>query len=43
MKKIRELNFELLRCILMFMVVLVHYNSDLMGKAFLYVTPGTIH
>ncbi len=43
MKKIRESNFELLRCILMFMVVLVHYNSDIMGKAFLYVTPGTIN
>lgn len=43
MKKVRESNFELLRCILMFMVVLVHYNNDAMGKAFLYVTPGTLN
>lgn len=43
MKKVRESNFELLRCILMFMVVLVHYNIDTMGKAFAYVTPGTLN
>lgn len=43
MKKTRESNFELLRCILMFMVVLVHYNNDAMGKAFAYVTPGTLN
>lgn len=43
MKKTRESNFELLRCILMFMVVLVHYNNDAMGKAFSYVTPGTLN
>ena len=43
MKKVRESNFELLRCILMFMVVLVHYNLDAMGKAFTYVIPGTLN
>ena len=43
MKKVRESNLELLRCILMFMVVLLHYNADTMGKAFLYVTPGSIN
>ena len=41
MKKIRESNFELLRCILMFMVVLLHYNNEAMGKAFSYVVPGS--
>ena len=41
MKKVRESNFELLRCILIFMVVLVHYNSNIMGKALAYVTPGS--
>ena len=41
MTKVRESNFELLRCILMFMVVLVHYNIETMGKAFAYVTPGS--
>lgn len=43
MKKVRESNFELLRCILMFMVLLLHYNNDAMGKAFSYVTPGSIN
>lgn len=43
MKKLRESNFELLRCILMFMVVLVHYNIDSMGKAFAYVIPGSVN
>lgn len=43
MKKVRESNFELLRCILMFMVVLVHYNIDTMGKAFAYVEPGSLN
>jgi len=43
MKKVRESNFELLRCILMFMVVLVHYNNVDMGKALAYVTPGTLN
>lgn len=43
MKKVRESNFELLRCVLMFMVVLVHYNIDTMGKAFAYVTPGSLN
>lgn len=43
MKKIRESNFELLRCILMFMVVLVHYNASSMGKAFDYVVSGTLN
>ena len=43
MKKIRESNFEVLRCIFMFMVVLVHYNAESMGKAFLYVQPNTIN
>lgn len=43
MKKLRESNFELLRCILMFMVVLVHYNIDTMGKAFAYVVPGSLN
>ena len=42
MKKVRESNFELVRCILMLMVVFVHYNSSKMGKAFSYVTPGSI-
>lgn len=43
MKKVRESNFEILRCIFMFMVVLVHYNAESMGKAFLYVQPNTIN
>lgn len=43
MKKVRESNFELLRCIFMFMVVLVHYNNTSMGKAFLYVEPNSIN
>lgn len=43
MKKIRESNFELLRCILMFMVVLVHYNNVDMGKALACVVPGTLN
>ena len=41
MKKVRESNFELLRCILMFMIVLVHYNS--MGNAFSYVEKGSVN
>ena len=43
MKKVRESNFELVRCILMLMVVFVHYNSSKMGNAFSYVSPGSIH
>ncbi len=43
MKKVRESNFELLRCILMFMVVVLHYNTAGMGSAFTYVTPGSIN
>lgn len=43
MKQVRESNFELLRCILMFMVVLVHYNSSKMGNAFSYVTQGSLN
>lgn len=43
MKKVRESNFELLRCMLMLMVVLVHYNNSAMGKAFSYVTEGSIN
>ena len=43
MKQERELNFELLRCILMFMVVVVHYNNVKMGNAFSYVTPGSLN
>lgn len=43
MKKVRESNFELLRCILMFMVLLVHYNVGSMGNAFSYVIPGTMN
>lgn len=43
MKKERDSNFELLRCVLMYMVLVLHYNTDFMGKAFLYVTPGTIN
>lgn len=42
MKKERESNFELLRCIWMFMIVLVHYNSSKMGNALSYVAPGSI-
>ena len=43
MKKLRDSNFELLRCILMFMVVLVHYNNSGMGNAFAYVEEGSIN
>lgn len=41
MKKVRESNFELLRCILMLMVILVHYNSNIMGNALSYAVPGS--
>ena len=43
MKKKRESNFELLRCVWMLMIVLVHYNSNKMGNALSYVTPGSAH
>lgn len=43
MKKIRESNFELLRCILMVMVIALHYNLDVMGGAFVHVVEGTIN
>lgn len=43
MGKVRESNFELLRCILMFMVIILHYNLEGMGSAFSYVVPGTIN
>ena len=41
MKTTRKSNFELLRCVLMLMVVVVHYNNVSMGKAFSYVEPKT--
>lgn len=43
MKKLRDSNFELLRCVLMFMVVLVHYNNSGMGNALSYVEKGSIN
>lgn len=43
MKKVRESNFELLRCLLAFMIVLAHYNSNKMGNALSYVTPGSLN
>lgn len=43
MGKVRESNFELLRCVLMFMVIILHYNLDSMGNAFSYVVHGTIN
>lgn len=43
MKKIRESNFELLRCIWMLMIVLAHYNSPAMGNAFSYVAKGSFN
>lgn len=43
MGKTRESNFELLRCVLMLMVISLHYNLDLMGNAFSYVAEGTIN
>ena len=36
MEKIRNSNIELLRLVLMFMVVLLHFNNDTMGGAFVY-------
>lgn len=43
MKKVRESNFELLRCVLMLMVIALHYNLDLMGNAFSNVVEGSIN
>lgn len=43
MGKVRESNFELLRCVLMFMVLILHYNLEGMGSAFSYVVPGTLN
>ncbi len=43
MGKVRESNFELLRCVLMLMVISLHYNLDLMGNAFSYVVEGSIN
>ena len=36
MEKTRNSNIELLRLVLMFMVVLLHFNNDTMGGAFVY-------
>ena len=43
MKKVRASNFELLRCVLMLMVVLVHYNNQGMGNAFAYAELGSLN
>ena len=39
----RNSNIELLRIVLMFMVILLHFNNGTMGGAFNYVTDNTIN
>lgn len=39
----RQSNFELLRCVLMLCVIIVHYNSTDMGGALVFVNPGSIN
>lgn len=38
----RESNFELLRCILIMFVIILHYNNRLLGGALQYVAPGSV-
>ena len=38
----RKSNFELLRCILILFVIILHYNNRLLGGALQYVAPGSV-
>lgn len=40
-RKERKSNFELLRCILILFVIILHYNNRNIGGALQYVAPGS--